>query len=171
MRRGDRRQVYTVEQRVEAMALADAYGGNLARVSRELDIPQPTLRQWRVMQRTARDAAFSANSTDRAHTDHAALLSRVIVAAAERLLELLPAAENPREAAVALGIAVDKFLDITQGRRGHTVNVDARSVQLGAGLTDDERRALLVNAIGQAAGDAVAALPPGPPAAAAIERD
>ena len=72
---------------------------------------------------------------------------------------------------MALGIAVDKFLDITQGRRGHTVNVDARSVQLGAGLTDDERRALLVNAIGQAAGDAVAALPPGPPAAAAIERD
>lgn len=171
------RRVYTDEQRAEALTRINLYGGNVNRVARELEIPRGTLMVWRATHNAAARAAGDAIAErGRAEgTDHAAILSRVIVAAAERLLELLPAAENPREAAVALGIAVDKFLDITQGRRGHTVNVDARSVQLGAGLSDDDRRALLASAIGQAAGDAVAALPPpaGLPATAtdAFERD
>lgn len=160
MRRGDARRFYSADRRMEALALADAYGGNVQRVSRELEIPASTIRQWRMLQRAAGDAAvISQADPHHGAINHGEILSRVIVAGAQRLLELLPTAENPREIAVAVGIAVDKFLDITQGRRGHTVNVDARSVQIGANLTDDDRHAVLAAALGQAAGDVATLLP------------
>lgn len=155
MRKGGEKRTYTDDQRTEALTLIDVYGGNMNRVSRELSIPPATLRQWRILQRTAATAA-ARGPRETQITDHTALLSRVIVAAAERLLEILPTAESPREVAVALGVTVDKLLDLTQGRRGHTVNVDARSVHLGEVLSDDEQRKVLM--LGMRAGGVIDAL-------------
>lgn len=170
MRKLEHQRVWDDNERRAAVALLIANAGNASLTAQQTGIPRTTLLRWRVMHETA-DAAVIPRP-ESTQIDHAGEWSEIQQLARQRIRELIPATEDVRALGIVAGIAADKHLDYTQGRRGHTVNVDARSVQLGAGLSDDERRALLVSAIGQAA---VAALPPdhddGSAATDAFERD
>lgn len=138
---------YTDEQRTEALIRLELNAGNLKRTAREIGVPPPTLRMWR-------DGMLAAGTTMHLSpaapekTDFAALWAKVQVVATTRLLELLPRADTIRDVATAGGIAADKHLDYTQGRKGSQVTVDARSQHLTIeGITDAERRDLIARTL------------------------
>ena len=120
--------------------------GNVSKTARETGIPRPTVILWRNQAREAGQAVvIPAGPTDwKQIREEAAGAFMRIATKATALLDqeldrylagdgepLKPA--GMREIAVIKGIASDKALDFTLGRKGAEVNIDARHQQMTVG--------------------------------------
>ena len=109
---------YTDQQVAAALAALDLNGGNLRATSREISIPLSTLKAWR-------DGAISADAERARNTPRAENAQHDFSEVwAERQVQVLKIiAEKADEASfrdlsIFAGIAADKHLDYTAGRRG-----------------------------------------------------
>ena len=112
--------VYTDAQRIEALAALEANAGNVKRTSRETGIPRQTLTTWRdmaVAYAPRPGPTTSALVPVTVKTDWEALSAAVVREAAAQVRAKLPSMSG-RDAAIAYGIAADKYLAFSQGRRG-----------------------------------------------------
>lgn len=129
---------WTDEQRTEVLARLQA-GESIRAVSRALEMPVATIHAMAV----AAEHEFAERVPERSKIDYGELALAAAERCRQRVLEALPNA-GVRDAAIAYGIFIDKALDMTLGRKGAVVNVDARhqSLTIPPGLTVDELRAL-----------------------------
>lgn len=144
------KRTYTAEQRAAALAEVTLQGGNLRKAAAITGIPRATISWWA---RAAEQAGTPLPPGPCERVDFAQLWHDTQVAALAKLGELLDQAATPKEAAYIAGLAADKFLDFTQGRRGHQINVDARSVSPVFAISDAERHQILAAALGVTAAD------------------
>ena len=142
---------YTEQQIIEALAVLMTNGGNAKRTAKQLGIPRPTLIRWRDGAAAAEEAAVTdatalavdiradtsetldtasapVNPWARQPRDYGELWGGVQELAVARMRELLPVTTDLRAVAYAAGIAADRHLDFTLGRRGGgQVGVHTRS--------------------------------------------
>ena len=117
-------QSYTDQQVAAALAALDLNAGNVKRTAREIGIPHATLRLWRDTVAAAVPDGVPTVPENRpsvlAQTPHdfAGMWAEVQELAAARMRELIPEEKDLRAVAIAAGIAADKHLDYTAGRRG-----------------------------------------------------
>src|SRR5947209_5411368 len=125
------RRRYTDNERSEALAALCANGGNIEATAKQLGMPYRTLRQWANGERHPEATQMSIEK-------RAPLADRLDVLAHALVDDMLKPAMRKeagiREVATAFGIIVDK----TQLLRGKPTNINHD------GLTDDQRRARLV---------------------------
>ena len=136
---------YTEEQRAAALAQLELNGGNAYRTSRQLGIPRPTLQLW-YRQREAiaagreialqelKDAGMleqspGMSSQKELFAERGGRVQQVLL---DQLEKRAIKPQKLRDLAVAAGIAADKQMDYSLGRRGADVHVgiDQRSVTL-----------------------------------------
>ena len=150
---------YSAETRAHALDHLIALGGNIARASRDLAIPADSLRDWWRLAfpagaRTpdvirAAQAGRSAPAPSPKQS-HAAAWASVSLDVAGRLQERLdtldPDTLDPKgmmHLAITGGIASDKHLDYSQGRRQGGVTIDQRQqLALPPNLTLEDLKAL-----------------------------
>ena len=147
---------YTAAQRTDALAALElTHGSNATRAASALGIPRPTLVRWRKEHEAVsagRQMVHAEQSVDmldterNAHAERWAEVQRKLLARAETLVE---EAESLRDVMVDAGIAADKQMDYSQGRKGATLHVDARSqhLHLGGHLSDEDREAIARRAL------------------------
>lgn len=103
------RRRYSDEFRAAALALLDANGGNLDRAARQLKVPRKTLAGWA----SGRNNPVPAELRHQKRADLTAALEQHIAALCgirpEHVENL-----NLKDAAIAMGIAVDKYLLLRQ---------------------------------------------------------
>ena len=139
--------LHTDEERVNALAALEMNAGNVSKTARETGVPRQTVTLWRDQARDAGQAvAMPAGPTDwkQVREDAAGAFMRIVTKATALLQqqldrrladgngELLTPA-GLREIAVIKGIASDKTLDFTLGRKGIEFNIDARRQQANIG--------------------------------------
>jgi transposase-like protein len=144
---------YTEAQRIAALAALELSGGQIRKTARELGIPPGTLTLWRdqaasieTMPALYSDPLNTAQKSEQAAAQtkvYGARLGEALDLALDTLLEKLPGMAG-RDVAIAVGILVDKHLDITQGRKGAQIIADNRSVnlQMPEGTTIEDIRSL-----------------------------
>lgn len=111
---------YSDTQVQQALAALECNAGNVKRTALQLGIPRTTLLSWR-------DGVSRVPDTEKPSVSHdfAAMWGEVQELATKRMRELIPGETDLRAVATAAGIAADKHLDYTLGRKGgSTVNVD-----------------------------------------------
>lgn len=111
------------ERIVEALAALEANQGALRRTAREVGVPATTLVVWR-------DRALAAKSgaSDRQERDFGLLWAEAEAKVLELIAQKAPAASF-RDLSIFAGIAADKHLDYTIGRRGAAgINVSGDKV-------------------------------------------
>lgn len=129
------RRSYTDSEIAEALAALELNGGNVKRTAVQLGIPRTSLLRWRDEVTTVSDTADTEN---RSH-QFAGMWAEVMRLATERLRELIPAETDLRAVAVAAGIAADKHLDYTQGRKGAQTTVNqTNNTQLNVRVVYDD---------------------------------
>ena len=106
---------YTPERRAEILAELTLRGGNAHATARSLNIPPSSVR-------SIRDRAGLANPAPK-RQDFEAIWASAETQAIQRGVELLPES-GLRDVAYFAGIAADKHLDYSQGRKGMAVTVD-----------------------------------------------
>ena len=118
-------QTYTDQQVAAALAALEVNAGNVQRTALALGIPRTTLIEWRDRSADTVDSKTDTPSksippsvlAERPH-DFAGMWGEVQELAAARMRELIPEEKDLRAVAIAAGIAADKHLDYTAGRRG-----------------------------------------------------
>ena len=144
---------YKEADRIAALAALELNMGQIRKTAAEVGVPEATLRLWRNQAgsietapaiysdplRTPQHATQEAAQTK----VYGARLGEALDLALDTLLEKLPSMAG-RDVAIAVGILVDKHLDITQGRKGAQFIADNRQVNLTLpeGTTIEEVRAL-----------------------------
>ncbi len=114
-----RQRAYSDHDIAAALAVVSQHGGNITAASKQLDMPRRTLSLWYNQARIATQA-------EKASHDYASLwaegqrafLSEAVKKAKEGKTQL-------RDLVIAAGIAADKHLDYSEGRKGSGVNVNA----------------------------------------------
>lgn len=146
---------HTEEQRIAALAALELNQGQVRKTAREVGVHEATLRTWRdqawsvevmpALYGSAMESRTATQSTrDATQTKvYGARLGEALNLALDTLIERLPGMSG-RDVAIAVGILVDKHLDITQGRKGAQIIADNRQVNLTLpeGTTIEEVRAL-----------------------------
>lgn len=112
---------YTPDFIANALAQHELNGGNVQYTASQLQIPRKTLAFW---VKKAGVATLAVKTYD-----YAELWAAKERKALERLGELIPNASF-RDLSIFAGIAADKHLDYSEGRKGATVNIDNRSVHI-----------------------------------------
>ena len=138
-------RTYTPSFRAQALAQLELNGGALRATARQVDVPAPTLQQWR--DSMGMELCTIRTIAVQEKPDYLDLIGECLRVGLNLLRDRLPAMA-PRDLAVATGIMADKFLDYRDGRRGMAVNIDARSqhLSLPASLTIEELKALAAGA-------------------------
>ena len=103
-------KTYTAEQVRDALALLTLNAGNLKRTARALALAPSTLRDWR-------DKAVRGGEPVPEKKDYAVLWAEALETAHRYLMEKAPEAAF-RDLVVWAGVAADKHLDYSQGRKG-----------------------------------------------------
>ena len=116
---------YTDQQVAEALAALELNGGAIRPTARELGIPPATLVNWRDGVRAA--VPVNPNAEKQPH-DFAQVWADTETEILALLREKAPVASF-RDLSIFAGIAADKHLDYSQGRKGsqQTVNIDNRT--------------------------------------------
>jgi transposase-like protein len=137
-------RTYTDEERIDALALAEAHGGSVRYAAGELGMPVSTLQ---TMQESASPRA--RDHVQNASADYAAgwgevvrRATRIISAQLARYeaMDLTPS--QTRDVAVIAGIASDKHLDYRDGRKGAVTLDQSQHLTLPPGTSLDDVRAL-----------------------------
>lgn len=135
-------RTYTDEQRIQALAVLELNRGNVARTSRELGIPRPTIITWRDKAIESGASAEHLTHPDTEKTDYAALLSEALREAIALLRAKMPQMSG-RDLAITTGILTDKHLDFRDGRKaGVLVDQRQQSITIPEGTTLEDLRAL-----------------------------
>lgn len=135
-------KTYTDEQRLEALATLELNRGNIARTSRDLGIPRPTLILWRDKAIAAGVSAESLTRSDSEKTDYAQLLSDALREAVTLLRAKMPEMTG-KDLAITTGILADKHLDFRDGRKaGVVVDNRQQTMTLPEGTTLEDLRQL-----------------------------
>ena len=124
----------TQEQVIAALAQLELNRGNIKGTAVQVGVTRVTLRKWRDGALAAEPdyplvaTGLSTVSTEK--RDYAGMWGQVQVVAAEAAMAMVPklteaTAENLRALTTLGGVASDKHLDHSLGRKGAMVNVDA----------------------------------------------
>lgn len=120
-------QDYLDTVQAEALVKLRENGGNVKRTASELGIPRTTLITWR-----DKVSAVSDTIPQETKDKYIGLWERAEEACVQRILDLVPTAEDLRDVAYAANIAKEAVLDRTEGRKGATTNIaiDNRKVEI-----------------------------------------
>lgn len=116
---------YTDQQVSEALALLELNSGNVKRTATELGIPRATLTFWRD-KALAVDPERALSPVVTEERDFAAVWAEAQGEVLALLREKAPTASF-RDLSIFAGIAADKHLDYSVGRKGSQVTVDNRT--------------------------------------------
>lgn len=127
-----RNRVYTDQQVVEALVALELNGGNLKRTARELALHPNTLRDWRnaaLAVEPSRPLSLSVPVPVPVKRDFAELWAKKEELVLDLIEQKAPEASF-RDLSIFSGIAADKHLDYSLGRKGTAINIDNRSVTI-----------------------------------------
>ena len=113
---------YTDAQITDALAALELNGGALRRTAREVNVPAPTLLNWR-NQALKAEPLRPLNAPEQKERDFAALWADKEA----KVLDLIgekAASASFRDLSIFAGIAADKHMDYSIGRKGVAVNID-----------------------------------------------
>ena len=108
---------YTSDQVRDALAHLTLNGGNLKRTARSLGLPPSSLRRWRNKAVGSGEMSPDVVPAAPEKKDYAALWAEAQETAHHYLMEKAPEAAF-RDLVVWAGVAADKHLDYSQGRKG-----------------------------------------------------
>ena len=117
---------YSDSFKAESLAALQANGGNILRTSREMNVPESTLRSWKNGSGTR---ALTADLRDQKRTELSGKLDDLAVKLVDGMTDEKITASNVRDLMIALGICVDKArliqgetTSITESRRFNEVH-------------------------------------------------